>query len=95
MIDELELLRQTPVLRKLLGHYAQLAGHDRTAWQDRLMQLDELPPREMTRLHGELIAFNWLEQNTAGCPGLRQGVVPCCYRVTTAGLRALKQADED
>ena len=35
-------------------------------------------------LHGELIAFGWVEQNT--------GQVPSCYRITLAGLRAIRQA---
>jgi hypothetical protein len=45
----------------------------------------------MTRLHGELIAHGWVEQNTGLTPLLRKGEAPACYRVTTAGLRALKQ----
>lgn len=36
-------------------------------------------------LHGELIAFGWVDQNT--------GHVPCRYRVTSSGLRAIQQAN--
>ena len=39
-----------------------------------------------------LIACGWLEQNAGATPVLRSGVVAACYRVTAAGLRALRQA---
>jgi len=55
------------------------------------MQQGESPPREMTQMHGELIAYGWVEQNTGLTPVLRADEAPACYRVTTAGLRALKQ----
>lgn len=80
MFDEMDRLRDSAPLRELLGHYASLAAPDRQAWQDRHSSGDR---REVTRLHGELIAFGWVEQNT--------GFMPGGYRVTSAGLRALKQ----
>src|ERR1700677_1496929 len=42
-------------------------------------------PSELSKLHGELIAFSWADQNT--------GQVPCCYRVTSSGLRAIQQVN--
>jgi hypothetical protein len=82
MFDELDRLRETPALFALLSHYAALAAPDRQAWQDRAA-IDGCEGRALTKLHGELIAYGWLELNIdAGS---------ACYRVTPAGLRALKQ----
>lgn len=94
MIDELDRLRQGAQLYALLEHYAELAAPDRQAWQDRKMQQDGCDARRLTRLHGELIASGWIEQNTGAVPTPRYGAVPGCYRVTREGLRALKQAVE-
>jgi hypothetical protein len=91
MFNELLHLRDTHGLFELLTHYAGLAVSDRQAWQDRRMRQDGCDSREMTRLHGQLIAHGWVEQNTGLTPLLRKGDAPACYRVTTAGLRALRQ----
>jgi hypothetical protein len=91
MFNELERLRDDASLFELLSHYAALAGPDRQVWQDRRMQQDACEGRELTKIHGELIAYGWVEQNTGLTPMLRKGEAPACYRVTTAGLRALKQ----
>jgi hypothetical protein len=95
MFDEIEMLRQQPSLIRLLGHYAGLAEADPEAWQDRLMQGDGLDAQDLTVLHGMLLAHGWIVQNTGVTPVLRLGHVPCCYRVTTAGKRALRQAQAD
>jgi hypothetical protein len=91
MFNELARLRDTPSLFDLLSHYAALGAPDRQVWQDRRMQQDGCDAREMTRLYGELIAHGWMEQNTGLTPVLRKREAPACYRITTAGLRALKQ----
>jgi hypothetical protein len=94
MFDERERLRELPALVQLLTHYVEAGAADREAWQDRLMTLDDLPPRQLTELHGELIAYGWIEQNT-GTTVLRQpGVVAACYRATAAGRRVLRQFHE-
>jgi hypothetical protein len=90
MHDEMERLRTVEGLCDLLRHYAVLAAADRQAWQDRPAELPGVPARELVRLHGELLAYGWLDQNTGQTPTLRAGAVPACYRVTPAGLRALK-----
>ena len=51
--------------------------------------------RQLARLHGELLAYGWLEQNTGLTPVLRRGEAPACYRITAAGLRALLQCGHD
>ena len=83
--------QENPDLFDLLSHYAALAAPDRHVWQDRRMQQGESSPRAMTHLHGELIAYGWVEQNTGLTPALRKDEAPACYRITTTGMRALKQ----
>jgi hypothetical protein len=95
MLDAIDLLRQQPSLIGLLGHYARLAESDTEAWQDRVMEWDDLNARELTALHGTLLAHGWIAQNSGVTPVLRPGQVPCCYRVTTAGKRALRQAQSE
>jgi len=91
MIDEMARLRATQGLCELLRHYATLAAPDRQVWQDRLADLTGVSPRELVQFHGELMAYGWLEQNTGLTPVLRPGAAANCYRITTAGIRALKQ----
>jgi hypothetical protein len=90
MFDEVNRLRSLLPLARLLANYA--AAADRGAWQDRLMELDDLPARELVSLHGELLAYGWIEQNTGVVTGGPPGVVAQCYRVTAAGVRAGKRA---
>jgi hypothetical protein len=90
MFDELERLGETEPLFDLLAHYARAGADDREAWQDRLMQMEGVRAEELVKLHGELIAYDWVEQNTGALPAVRAGAVPQCYRVTPAGLRAFR-----
>ncbi len=91
MFDFSLRLRENVHLLSLLTHYAEVGSEDRTAWQDRLMRMDGVEPRELTVLHGELIAFDWIEQNT-GHANLRQdGTLAACYRVTPHGLREYRR----
>ena len=92
MFDELERLRGDAHLLDLLTHYAEAGSADREAWQDRVMTREGVEPRQLARLHGELIAYSWVEQNTGLTPVLKPGVAAACYRITSAGLRALKLA---
>jgi hypothetical protein len=92
MFDELERLCAVPELCALLGHYADLGKPDRQAWQDRRMEMPGVAGRELVKLHGELLAYGWLEQNTGITPAPRPGQAPGCYRITPAGQRALKEA---
>jgi hypothetical protein len=92
MFDELEHLREDARLATLLTHYAEKGEADREAWQDRLMALEGVPADTLVKLHGALLAFDWLEQNTGITPVLRPAAVPQCYRITGAGRRALRRA---
>ena len=91
MHDELDRLRTKSNLLLLLTYYADLAEPSRENWQDRLMAMDGVESPEMSKLHGEQIAFSWIEQNTGNTPVLRAGAVPGCYRITLAGLRAVEE----
>lgn len=92
MFDELARLRDVKELFILLAHYQQGGEADREVWQDRLAGLEGVEPRQLVKLHGELIAYGWMEQNTGLTPVLRPGAAASCYRITAAGIRALKQA---
>ena len=91
MFDEMERLREGKELSALLQHYREVGEVDRQAWQDRLGELEGVEPRQLVKLHGELLAYGWLEQNTGITPVLRLGAAASCYRITSAGIRALKQ----
>ncbi len=91
MFDEMERLQEGKELHTLLLHYQRAGEADRQAWQDRLAEMDGVEPRQLVKLHGELLAYGWLEQNTGLTPVLRAGAAASCYRITSAGLRALKQ----
>jgi hypothetical protein len=89
MFDDLECLRDNPQLLELFSHYANLGEASPETWQGRLMKMAGVDASGLSMLHGELLAFDWIEQNT--------GQTPCCYRITQAGLRALRhmQSPED
>lgn len=91
MFDELDRLRNNPRLVELLSHYARLGEADREIWQDRLMQMEGLDARELVKLHGDLIAFRWVDQNTGVVPIVKAGEVLSCYRITAQGQKALRQ----
>ncbi len=91
MLDFPKRLKENPQLLALLSHYAQLGSEDRTLWQDRLMHLEGVDPKQLTVLHGELIAFDWIEQNTGHAVGRPDGTLSGCYRSTKDGLREYRR----
>ena len=91
MLDDLDRLRTSEPLLQLLTHYGQLAEPQCDVWHDRLMSLEGVEPRELTKLHGLLIAMDWVELKCGQMVKLVPGVVPACYRVTGSGLRALRK----
>jgi hypothetical protein len=80
---DLERLRNSQHLLVLLSHYADLGREDRSIWQPRLKEIDSLDPSQMSKLHGELLGFEWIELNT--------GHYPTSYRITPSGVRAVRQ----
>jgi hypothetical protein len=91
MFDDSLRLQENPRLLELLTHYASLGAYDHAAWQDRLMHMEGLPARELSKLHGELLAFEWIEQNVGQPAFLKDGGVPACYRITLSGLREVRR----
>lgn len=91
MLDELQRLREDARLRELLQHYLAQTPDQRDAWLDRCMVLEGVEPPRLVELHGLLIAFGWLEQNSGHAADLMPGACRSLYRTTAAGRRALKQ----
>ena len=88
--DELDRLRQDPRLVELLAHYAGLEPlnvHPRGA-EPRWMGSTRA---ELSRLHGELIAFDWIEQNPSRASPTLGTVQVGIYRITPQGVRDLCQ----
>lgn len=83
MSDDIECLAENEPLLQLLQHYADAGAADRTAWQNRVAEMDGQESKDLIKLHGLLIAFGWVDQNT--------GAIGCGYRATSAGFRALRQ----
>jgi hypothetical protein len=91
MLDDSQRLRENHQLLALLSHYAQVGTEDRETWRDRLMQMEGVAPKELSALHGDLIAFDWIEQNTGQALLLKDGTISACYRITLLGLRACRR----
>jgi hypothetical protein len=91
MFDDVDRLRDNPHLAELLGHYANLGKENRALWQDRLMHWEGIDSKELSALHGELMVFDWIEQNTGQASAFKDGVISSCYRITLRGLRDLGQ----
>ena len=87
MFDESQRLQENPHLLFLLSHYAQQGTEDRAIWRDRVMQMESVEPKQLSVLHGELIAFDWIEQNTGQAISRPDGTLSSCYRITLNGLR--------
>jgi hypothetical protein len=87
MLDNLDRLRNSPQLLQLFTHYAELGEVNPEALHPRLTQLNCDGRVDLVKLHGELIAFNWIEPNT--------GQTPCNYRLTRAGRNAMQEIDSD
>jgi hypothetical protein len=79
--------RNNPQLLQLFSHYARLGETNPEAWHPRLMAMESDDRVDLVKLHGELMAFDYVEQNT--------GQMPCSYRLTRAGLKALQQISAD
>jgi len=90
MFDFSLRLRENAHLLALLTHYAQVASEDR-AWQARLMQMEGIDSKELTSLHGELIAFSGIEPNAGIATAAEDGTFFVGYRITQEGLRQYRR----
>jgi hypothetical protein len=91
MFDDSLHPQENPVLLSLLSHYAQMGTEDRATWRGRLMQMEGVEPRQLSALHGDLIAFGWIEQNTGQAILRQDGTLSACYRITLHGLREYRR----
>jgi hypothetical protein len=87
MFDESQRLRENTHLLFLLAHYARQGTEDRATWRDRLMQVEGVESKQLSALHGELMAFDRIEQNTGQASPFEDGVIANCYRITLNWLR--------
>lgn len=91
MLDDSLRLQENPHLLALLSHYAQQGAEDRATWRDRLMKMEGIEPKQLSGLHGEVIAFDWIEQNTGQAFSTKEGTLSACYRITLNGLREYRR----
>jgi hypothetical protein len=90
MFDFSVHLRENAHLLALLSHYAQAAAEDRT-WQPRLMQMGGIDSKELTSLHGDLIAYSAIEPNAGIATAAEDGTFFVGYRITQEGLRQYRR----
>lgn len=91
MFDELERLRVSSELLALLEYYVLGGDADRTVWVDRISDIHGVDGRALTRLHGELIAYGWLEINLDPAGPRKPDTVVGCYRATKEGAKAHRE----
>jgi hypothetical protein len=91
MFDFSVSLRENAHLLALLSHYAQEVAEDQMTWQARLMQMDGIDSKQLTSLHGDLIAFNGIEPNTGQAIFGQDGTPSACYRITHCGLQEYRR----
>lgn len=94
VFDEPDQIKKDSPLYALLRAYAEPGTLDRETWRDRVMELNGLTGRDLSRLHGELIALGWVEQNTGNTPAVKANSAIGCYRVTALGLRFYRKAEK-
>src|SRR5580692_7999486 len=87
MLDFSVRLRENTHLLALLSHYARKSPEDRTVWQDRLMKMEGIDSQQLTTLHGELIAYDWIEQNTGQAKMSQDGTLTAWYGCNLRGAR--------
>ncbi len=91
MFNDLERLCGNAALQQLLSHYAEAGVAVHGAWHERVALLEGVDSRRLPRLHGELLACEWIEQNTHQTLHSHETAARCCYRITEAGMLAHKQ----
>jgi hypothetical protein len=95
MSEELDLLLASAGLAELLAHYGRLAEIDRDVWHPRLNELAGSGSRELSQMHGELIAYGWIDLAVYRYGGETGSQRTGGYRITPDGRRALREAKVD
>ena len=55
------------------------------------MEMEGVETKELTQLHGELIAFDWIEQNIGRASSTTERIIAGLYRITLHGIRDFRQ----
>lgn len=90
----MDRLRESEELYALLGHYVEATGEDHESWLDRAMAWPEVTEKALTQLHGELIAYGWIEMNLDTTTPRKAETIASCYRVTREGVKAYRQYNQ-
>ena len=85
MLENLDRLRNNPQLLQLFNYCARPGKANLEAWHARSAHLQCDGKIDLVKLHGELIAFDFIEQNT--------GQLPCRYRLNRGGLKAIREIE--
>ncbi|HVJ82648.1 MAG TPA: hypothetical protein VNC50_16385 [Planctomycetia bacterium] len=94
MLGSLELLVEEPPLRELLAWYGDLrAAKPDAAWHDRRAELPHVDAAALSRLHGDLMAFGWIDVRIAPDALETPGEIRSAYQITREGIRALRQTE--
>ena len=92
MFNELETNRK-PMdnLKQLLIKYFKELPEERQQWLPRVMEVSGVEQKELTHLHGMLIAHGWIEQNSGYAEQLESvEKFVGCYRITSLGTREVR-----
>ena len=92
MFNELETNR-IPMdnLKQLLIKYFKELPEERQQWQPRVMEVSGVEHKELTYLHGMLIAHGWIEQNSSYMDQIEDAEkLTGCYRITSLGTREVR-----
>lgn len=82
------------LVKTLLMKYHRPTAEERAGWQARVMDLEGVNSQELTRLHGELLAQGWIEQNTEVALVPRGTFLESSYRITSSGVRRTRDLQE-
>jgi hypothetical protein len=88
MFDEWTSARLRKEHFVLLTLYGAHGKAEREKWLDRVMAMEGLTAKEITRTHGDLLAFGWLEQNIGETRKIE-------YRLTSSGWKAVAQNPQE
>lgn len=85
----------TDLIKNLLMRYYKPSADERLIWQARVMELDGATSNEITKMHGELLAQGWIEQNLESILCKESGsFLHSSYRITSSGVRTTKGLQE-
>jgi hypothetical protein len=94
VLGSAELLLEDAPLRDLLAWYGDLhAARPDAAWHDRRAELPHVDAAGLSRLHGDLIAFGWIDIRISPEALATPGEIRSACQITREGIRALKQTE--